>query len=99
MRHFDVVLSEDFLQGFGEGRVVGKGDVEGEVWSLSGGLLRSRRSEVSAACFVHDGSDTLRRESVEEADVSDCLQLSLQVLWGTEVVGSSSERSDNSVLR
>ena len=44
--------------------------------------MRSRRGEVSAACFVHDGSDTLRRESVEEADVSDCLQLSLQVLRG-----------------
>ena len=34
--------------------------------------MGSRRGEVSAACFVHDGSDTLRRESVEEADVSDC---------------------------
>ena len=60
--------------------------------------MRSRRGEVSAACFVHDGSDTLRRESVEEADVSDCLQLSLQVLRGAEIVGSSSERSDKTVL-
>ena len=37
MCHFDVVLSKNFLQGFGEGGVVGLGDVEGEVWSLSGG--------------------------------------------------------------
>ena len=33
-----------------------------------------------------------------EADVSDGLQFSAQVLWGAEVAGSSSERSDNSVL-
>ena len=32
-----------------------------------------------------------------EADVSDGLQFSVQVFWGAEVVGSSSERSDNSV--
>ena len=46
MCHFDVVLSKNFLQGFGEGGVVGLGDVEGEVWSLSGGLLRSGRGEL-----------------------------------------------------
>ena len=36
---------------------------------------------------------------VDEAVVSDSLQFGVQVLWGAEVVGSSSERSDNSVLR
>ena len=53
---------------------------------------------MSATCFVHDGSDKLGRESVEKADVSDGLQFSVKVLWGAEVVGSSSERSDKSVL-
>ena len=38
----------------------------------------------------------MRRQTT---DVSDGQQFSLQVLWGVEVVGSSSERSDNSVLR
>ena len=35
---------------------------------------------MSVARFVQDGNDTLRRESVEEADVSGCMHLSLQVL-------------------
>ena len=58
---FDVVLSKNFPHGFGKGGVVGLGDVEGEVWSLSGGLLRSGRGEVSAACFLHDSTYTLMR--------------------------------------
>ena len=45
---------------------------------------------MSATYFVHDGSNALGRKSVEEADVSDGLQFSFQVLWGTEVVGSPS---------
>ena len=54
--HFDVVLSKNFLQGFGECGVEGWGDVEGEVWSLFGGLLKFGRGEVSAVCFVHNST-------------------------------------------
>ena len=62
MCHFDVVLSKNFLQGFGECGVERYGDVEGEVWSPSGGLLRSGRGEVSVVCFVHNSTNTLIRQ-------------------------------------
>ena len=42
--------------------VEGWGDVEGEVWSLLGGLLRSGRGEVSVVCFVHNSTYTLIRQ-------------------------------------
>ena len=98
MRHFDVMLSEDLLQGFGEGGMVGKGDGEGVVRGLSLRSLSSRGVEESASNFFHDRCDPVRREAVEEADVSDSLELSVQVLRRTDIVGSSCEGSDDAVL-
>ena len=89
MRHFDVVLSKDLLQGFGEGRMVGKGDREGVGRGLSVRSLSSGGVEESASNFFHDGSDPVRREAVEETDVSDSLEFSVQVLRRADVVGSS----------
>ena len=99
MRHFDVMLSEDLLQGFGEGGMVGKGDGEGVVRGLSLRSLSSRGVEESASNFFHDRCDPVRREAVEGADVSDSLELSVQVLRRTDIVGSSCEGSDDTVLR
>ena len=89
MGHFDVVLSKDCLQGFGEGGVEGKGDGEGVVRRLSAGSLSSRGVEESSSYFFHDGGDPLRREAVEEGDISDGLEFSIQVLIRAEVIGSS----------
>ena len=89
MGHFDVVLSKDGLQGFGEGGVEGKGDGEGVVRRLSAGSLSSRGVEESSSYFFHDGGDPLRREAVEEGDISDGLEFSIQVLIRAEVIDSS----------
>ena len=89
MCHFDVVLSKDSLQGFGEGGVEGEGDGEGVVRRLSAGSLSSGGVAESALYFLHDGGDPLGREAVEETDVSDGLELRGQVLRRTDVVGTS----------
>ena len=80
MCHFDVMLSKDALQGFGEGGVVGKGDGEGVVRRLSVGSLSSGGVEEFVSNFFHDGGDPSGRKAVEEADVSDSLEFSVQVL-------------------
>ena len=81
MGDFDVVLSKDGLQGFGEGGVEGKGDGEGVVRRLSAGSLSSRGVEESASYFFHDGGDPLRREAVGEEDISESLEYnSIKVL-------------------
>ena len=48
--------------------------------------------------FSHDAVDPLRREAVEGADVAYCLEFGVEVLRGTEVVGSSGQGSDDAVL-
>ena len=48
--------------------------------------------------FSHDAVDPLWREAVEGADVAYCLELGVEVLRGTEVVGSSGQGSDDAVL-
>ena len=73
MCHFDVVLSKDSLQGFGEGGVEGEGEGEGVVRRLSARSLSSGGVEESTSYFLHDGGDALGREAVEETDVSDGL--------------------------
>ena len=78
--------------------MVWEGDGEGVVRSLSVGSLSSGGVEESASNFFHDGSDPLGRKAVEEADVSDSLEFSIQVLRGAGVVGSSCEGSDDAVL-
>ena len=93
------MLSKDCLQGFGEGGVEGKGDGEGVVRRLSAGSLSSRGVEESASYFFHDGGDPLGREAVAETDVSNGLKFSVQVLRRADVVGSSCEGSDDTVLR
>ena len=77
MGHFDVVLSKDCLQGFGEGGVEGKGDGEGVVRRLSAGSLSWGGVEESASDFFHDGCDPLRGEAVAKTDVSDGLKFSV----------------------
>ena len=53
--------------------MVWEGDGEGVVRSLSVGSLSSGGVEESSSYFFHDGSNTLRRDAVEKADVSDSL--------------------------
>lgn len=74
MCHFNVVLTKDFLQGFGEGGMVGEGDGEGVVGSLSVRSLSSGGVEESSPYFFHNRGDPLWREAIEEANVSDRLK-------------------------
>ena len=78
--------------------MVGKGDREGVGRGLSVRSLSSGGVEESASNFFHDGSDPVRREAVEETDVSDSLQFSVQVLRRADVVGSPCKGSDDAVL-
>ena len=67
MCHFNVVLTKDFLQGFGEGGMVGEGDGEGvvgslPVLSLSSGGLRNLRRTSSIIEVIRCGGKPLRRQ-------------------------------------
>ena len=60
MGYFDVVLSKDLLDGFGEGGMEGEGYVECVLSCLSVEScegLSSRRVEEFASYFVHDSGD------------------------------------------
>ena len=66
MRYFDITLSKDLLQGFGEDGMVWKGDGEGVVRGFTVSSLSSGRVRESVSNFFHNGCDPARREAVSD---------------------------------